>query len=56
MKPLKRLDTIAFWRFIHMLSHIPMGFGEPLWVTRFHDLTAAKWKSRLDAAREKGGK
>jgi hypothetical protein len=31
------------WRFIHMLSHIPLGFGEPQWAVKFHDWTAKRW-------------
>lgn len=32
-----------FWRFIHMLSHIPLGFGDWKWANRFHDWSADKW-------------
>jgi hypothetical protein len=35
--------TNRLWRFLHMLSHIPLGFGEPRWATRFHDWTASEW-------------
>lgn len=37
------------WRFVHMLSHIPLGFGEPRWATSFHDWTAHKWKIAIHA-------
>lgn len=38
--------SVAFrwWRFLHMLSHIPLGFGEPLWAMSFHDWTASMWE------------
>lgn len=29
-----------------MISHIPLGFGEPNWANKFHDWTAAKWSAR----------
>jgi ABC-type multidrug transport system permease subunit len=32
-----------FWRFVHMISHIPLGFGAPSWAINFHDWTARKW-------------
>lgn len=37
--------TARFWRFIHMLAHVPLGFGEPEWVSSFHDWTAGKWEA-----------
>lgn len=31
------------FRFIHMLSHVPLGFGDFGWAVRFHDWTGDLW-------------
>jgi hypothetical protein len=43
-RPQPRIIALRFWRFAHMLSHVPLGFGEPRWAVRLHDWTAAQWK------------
>jgi hypothetical protein len=30
-------------RFIHMLAHIPLGFGDFSWAIKFHDRTGDIW-------------
>lgn len=35
---------MRFWRFIHMLSHIPLGFWDWPWANRFHDWTGKQWE------------
>lgn len=36
------------FRFLHMLSHIPLGFGDFRWAVRFHDWTG-DLQERFDA-------
>lgn len=47
----KGVYVSRFLRFIHMLCHIPLGFGDFGWAVRLHDVTGDVWEKyeSLDA-------